>query len=160
MDWLKTLATVAPTVATAFGGPLAGMAVSVATKALGIENDEVALEQAVMSGNPDILLKLKQVDLDFKLELKRLDIKSEELVIDDRKDARGLAKTDMRPHITISIVFITGYFTLAYYQATGQIALDPMVFGVITASMPMILQFWFGSSHGSKQKSDAMGAGK
>jgi len=152
MDWVKTLATIAPTIATAFGGPMAGMAVNMAAKALGVESSEQAVSEVILSGNPDALMKLKQVENDFKIELKKLDIQLESLVIDDRKDARGLAKTDMRPHIVISIVFIVGYFTLAYFQATGQINLDAMVFGVITAAMPMILQFWFGSSHGSKQK--------
>ena len=38
MDWLKTIA---PTIATALGGPLAGMAVSAVAKAIGCEPEQV-----------------------------------------------------------------------------------------------------------------------
>jgi hypothetical protein len=36
LDWRKTLGTVAPAIATALGGPLAGVAVGMAAKALGL----------------------------------------------------------------------------------------------------------------------------
>ena len=45
MDWLKTIA---PTVATALGGPLAGMAVSAIAKAIGCSPDEV--QDVISSG--------------------------------------------------------------------------------------------------------------
>ena len=38
MDWLKQIA---PTIATAMGGPLAGMAVSAISKAIGVDPDKV-----------------------------------------------------------------------------------------------------------------------
>ncbi len=40
MDWLKQIA---PTIATAMGGPLAGMAVSAISKAIGVDPDKVDL---------------------------------------------------------------------------------------------------------------------
>ena len=156
MDWKKTLAAVAPALATAIGGPLAGMAVKIATDSLGIEPTENALAEIVLSGNPEALLKLKEADNLFKIELKRLDIELEKLVVDDRKDARKLASVDMRPQVFLSALFIIGYFLLVYFQALGEITVDPMTFGIITVSIPMIMQFWFGSSHGSKQKTNSM----
>jgi len=38
MDWLKQIA---PTIATALGGPLAGMAVSAISKAIGVDPEKV-----------------------------------------------------------------------------------------------------------------------
>ena len=38
MDWLKQIA---PTIATALGGPLAGMAVSAISKAIGVDEEKV-----------------------------------------------------------------------------------------------------------------------
>ena len=38
MDWLKQIA---PTIATAMGGPLAGMAVAAISKAIGVDPDKV-----------------------------------------------------------------------------------------------------------------------
>ena len=45
MDWLKTLA---PTLATALGGPLAGLAVNAISSALGIDPSKV--EETIQSG--------------------------------------------------------------------------------------------------------------
>ena len=73
-DWRRTLATVAPVLASAFGGPMAGVAVSMAGKALGLDNaTEQDIAEAVASGSPDVLVKLREVDTQFKLEMKRLD---------------------------------------------------------------------------------------
>lgn len=150
MNWKETLAAVAPTIATALGGPLAGMAVKMAASQLGIEPGE--LESAVISGDPEVMLSLKQAEQSFLVEMEKLGIERDRLVTDDRQDAREMAKVNMWPQIILSTVFIIGYFILAYFSAKGAITPDPMMFGIMTAAIPMILQFWFGSSHGSKGK--------
>lgn len=162
MDWKKTLATVAPALATALGGPLAGVAVSVATKALGIEGNETALSAAIASGDPSILVKLKEADNQFLIEMKRLDVDLERIHQGDRVSARDLAKVDMRPQIALSIVFIGGYFAAMFvlhgvlFQDTPlneQIAvLFGSLIGVFTRELSGIMQFWFGSSAGSQKK--------
>ena len=49
MDWLKQIA---PTIATAMGGPLAGMAVSAISKAIGVDPDKVG--DLISSYNPQL----------------------------------------------------------------------------------------------------------
>lgn len=84
-DWKRTLATVAPVLASAFGGPMAGVAVSMAGKALGLDNaTEQDIAEAVASGSPDVLVKLREVDTQFKLEMKRLDVDIERIHASDR----------------------------------------------------------------------------
>ncbi len=64
------LRAVAPTIATALGGPLAGAAVSFLASKLGV--DPAVVEQTVAGMGPADLVKLKQMDLDFQLEMQRI----------------------------------------------------------------------------------------
>ena len=159
MDWLKTLAAVAPVVASTIGGPLAGMAVKMATDALGIQNTQDALESAILGGSPDILLKMKHVEADLKVELKRLGIELERVHSDDRKSARDLAKTNMLPQIILSTIYTVGYCAVLWQFVTGEVIIPTesttafnIILGVLTAAQTQIMNFWFGSSSGSKSK--------
>jgi len=168
MSWKETLATVAPTIATALGGPLAGIAVGVAADALGLsDRTQQALEAAVTGGNPETLLRLKEADNSFKLEMERLGVDLERIHQADRVSARDLAKVDMRPQVILSIVFIGGYFG-AMFALHGVlfetkdinsqvVALFGALIGVFTREMSGIMQFWFGSSSGSKEKGARIG---
>ncbi len=161
MNWKKLVATVAPVLGSALGGPFGGMASKwLAGELLGDENaGEKALEQAITSASPDTMLKIKQLDNDFELELERIGLQKEQLVVEDRKDARQLFKVDKRPQIVLSGIFIGGYFALVWAIITGgfqvppdQSALVATLIGVLTAGVANIMQFWFGSSSGSKDK--------
>lgn len=161
MDWKKLVASVAPVLGTALGGPFGGMATKfLAGKLLGDEDaGEEALEQAISGANPDLMFKLKELDKDFKLEMKRIGLEEKQLVVEDRKDARKLFSVDKRPQIILSGIFIGGYFVLVYALITGGFVIDPSqtalvatLIGVLTAGVANIMQFWFGSSSGSKDK--------
>lgn len=161
MGWKEIVSSIAPILGTALGGPFGGMAGKYLSGALlGDENaGEAALEDAVMNANPDIILKIKELDKSFELELKRIGLKKEQLVVDDRKDARKLYSVDKRPQMILSGVFIGGYFVLVYALITGGFKIDPSqtalvatLIGVLTAGVSNVMQFWFGSSSGSKDK--------
>lgn len=159
MDWKRTLAAVAPTIATGLLGPLAGVAVKIATDSLGIEPTENALSEIVLSGNPDALLKLKEADNLFKIELKRLGIELEKLHGEDRHSAREMAKINMLPQIILSVIYTTGYFLVMWQFLTGEIVIPVnstvafnILLGVLTAAQTQIMNFFFGSSSGSKEK--------
>lgn len=158
-DWKETLGAIAPTIAAAIGGPFAGVAVRMATEALGVSNDENALQEAVASGNPDVMVKLKQVDADFKIKMRELDVKETEIRVDNTKSARALFSINKWPQIVLSCVFITGYFGVIIYLFKYGISLDAdtksiltLLLGLLTREIPTIMQFWFGSSVGSKDK--------
>lgn len=79
------LKSVAPTIATALGGPLAGAAVSFLSSKLGV--DASVVEQTVAGMQPADLVKMKELDLDFqkfmaenniKLDLAQLDVDKSE----------------------------------------------------------------------------------
>lgn len=168
MDWKKTLAAVAPTIAAALGSPLAGAAVLVATKALGLsENTEEALQAAVMGADPDALARLKEIDNQFRKDMRALDVDIARIDQADRVSARDLAKANMWPQILLSIVFVGGYFgaMLALHGVLFEtseinpqiIALFGALIGVFTRELSGIMTFWFGSSSGSKEKAAKMG---
>ncbi len=93
MDWRKTLATVAPAIATALGGPLAGVAVQMAGKAIGLSDGctESDVESAVLSGNPDVLVRLREVNAQFEKDMAALGVDLERIHAGDRDSARQMA---------------------------------------------------------------------
>ena len=86
------LAQVAPTVSTALGGPLAGLAVKTLSEALLGHQDasESDVSAALMSATPEQLQKLKETDATFKLKMKELDIDLEKISAGDRDSARNM----------------------------------------------------------------------
>jgi hypothetical protein len=163
IDWKKTLATVAPTVATALGGPLAGMAVTIAAQALGIKPDEEALAEAVSSGNPDVLLKLKEVDANLKIKLKELDIELNKVNAEDRASARNreVIVRDASPKILAYITTIGFFSVIGYILINGLGLVDPNMIGLlgilignVSSKVEQIFNYYFGSSAGSARKTE------
>jgi len=156
-QWKKLVSGVAPMLGTALGGPMGGIAAKAITGALlGEDNatdDLKVVEQAVKNATPDQLLALKKADNDFDVQMKELDFKLEDVRLKDVQDARDMAKSNMWPQIILSIVMIVGYFWIVYLEASDPaLDIDDYLLGVLTGAIPMILQFWFGSSTGSKEK--------
>ena len=91
MDALLNLVrTVAPTIATAVGGPLAGMATRAISEALLGKPDgtEEELAQAAANATPEQLLALKKAEQDFAVRMRELDIDLERIANEDRNSAR------------------------------------------------------------------------
>ena len=68
------------------------------------------------------------------------------------------------PQLIISIIFILGYFYNLNILMTGGAKIDAgledfvkILLTILTVAIPIIIQFWLGSSSGSKDKD---GAGK
>lgn len=70
---LGILKGVAPTIATALGGPLAGAAVSFLSSKLGVPVEKV--QETVAGMTPDQLIKMKELDYQFQEFCKENDIK-------------------------------------------------------------------------------------
>lgn len=166
IDWKKTLATVAPALATALGGPMAGVAMGMATKALGL-GDGADLEAAIIGSTPETLLKLKECDNNFRLEMERLGVDIERINAGDRASARDMAaKTSLLPQITLGALFTAGFILVLYTLFSGEEAINSKmmqpamyVLGILSAGMIQVMNFFFGSSSGSVQKTDAIRGG-
>lgn len=161
------LQTVAPTLATAVGGPLGGVAVKfLADKFVGGDTGQV--EDFLMAASPEKLAELKIADKDFQVEMRKLDIDLEKLNVQDRASARDLAKSKgIIPQVTLSVVYTVGYFAVMFFFITGKIQVPPDskvmfggLLGVLSTAQIQIMNFWFGSSAGSKAKTEAMANGR
>jgi len=83
MDQLLNLVrTVAPSIASAVGGPLAGMATRAISDALLGKPDgtEQELAEAAAKATPEQLLALKQAEQDFAIKMRELDIDLEQKI--------------------------------------------------------------------------------
>jgi hypothetical protein len=161
MSWKETLATVAPVLGAALGGPVGGVATKfIADKLLGKPTaTSKEIEQAIVSASPEELSKLRELDNQFEIEMKKLDIDVFALEVKDRDSARQLFKVDKWPQITLSGLFIVGYFVILGLLLSNTITITEdlkapvmLLIGLITREVPTIMQFWFGSSSGSKDK--------
>lgn len=164
IDWREIVGTVAPTVAAALGGPLAGVAVkSIAGKLLGrTDASEEEVQQAVLGANPDTLLKLKELELEFEKYMTDAGIRLEQLAVEDRASARAreVAIKDHTPAylaygITIGF-FATLLYMLVYGKpGTGGDALLVML-GSLGTAWAGVMSYFFGSSTSSRRKDEAL----
>ena len=164
-DFLKTaggiLATLAPTVATVLGGPLAGMATTALVGALGLSptasSDDIM--KAVAGATPEQLLKLKEVEAKLIIDLKTLDVDAARIDAGDRDSARKreVALADYTPRILAGLV-VTAWIAIQYFIFAGHIIEPTMrdfamrALGTMDAALTMVLAYYFGSSAGSRNK--------
>ena len=161
MNWKDLVRNIAPALGTALGGPVAGLGVKfLADKFLGNPNaTEQEVEAAVLGASPEKLLEIKKLDQQFTVQMKSLDIDVFKMEVEDKRSARELAKVNMWPHIILSAIYTVGYMVVLYYFMTGKVEIKEsvetafnIVLGVLTAAQVKIMDFWFGSSYGSKVK--------
>ena len=146
---------VAPTIATALLGPVAGMAVKALSTALlghgdGSEDD---ITNALANATPDQITALKKIDADFKVQMKKLDIDLVKIAADDRASARDMAaNTHSYTPSVLSYVTVVCWAIIQYYLFTHII--DPSmreliarVLGTLDGALMLVLSFWFGSSN-------------
>jgi len=170
MDLLKQfgplLGQIAPTIATALGGPLAGIAVkTLSAVLLGHENgSQEDVSTAMANASPDQLATLKKIDADFKAHMKELDIDLERIAAGDRDSARQMQREtkDWVPKL-LAIVITIGFFGILVWMLvmgmpqTGTEALL-MMLGALGTAWTGVVNFYYGSSAGSKQKNDMLAA--
>lgn len=159
------------------GGPfgaIGALAVKAVSSVVSPGNSDATPETlltALQSATPEDLLKLQQLNVDFKLQTEKLNLNVLQLQQDqeasdaaDRKSARDMAiARGFWPQVSISAGFLLGYFALLVIMLLGIINVPDKyhdlvvaLFGVITAAVPQILNFWFGSTHGSQKKDRAL----
>lgn len=159
MDILKGIA---PLAASAVGGPFAGAAMSILAKTLGVDEDKV--EDYILSASPDQLLELKKAELELDRWREEAGIRKEELAVQDRQSARQLAmEKGILAQVVLSVGYTVGYFSIMFVFVFGgadvaqeELGMINTLIGALGAAQLSILNFWFGSSKGSKDKSEAL----
>lgn len=164
-NWKKIIKTVAPAIGTALDTPATGLVLKYVAERL-LDNSNASEDEVLeyfMNANSDDLNRIRDLDSDFELEMKGLNIDVFALEVEDRISARRLFKVNQKPQVVLSIIFVTGFFIVLYYVTIGKLTIDPavrdilmMLMGLLVREMTTIMQFWFGSSRGSQEKAESM----
>lgn len=161
MDWKAIVASVAPTIATALGGPLAGLAVkAIGGALLGTDTaSETDVAAAVAGATPEHLLALKQADAAFAVKMRELDIDLERVNAADRDSARKMqTETGSKVPGILAMLITAGFFGVLMWmlkfgipkEAGGSEAMLVML-GSLGTAWTAVVGFYFGSSHGAAQ---------
>jgi hypothetical protein len=151
--------TVAPLLGASLGGPLGGITAKfLADKFTGGETQK--LEEYFLEASPEDLRQLKEAELEFKKHMADLGIQQEQLEVADRADARMLAREKgLKVQAILSASYTTGYFITLLSFVFGLADVDAeytemvtVLIGALSAPQLQILNFWFGSSKGSSDK--------
>jgi hypothetical protein len=157
MDWLKTIA---PTIATALGGPLAGLAIEAVSKAIGIDPKDVQSTISEGKLSADQIMLLKQAEVAMAARAQEMGLDFAKLNVEDRKSARDMqvaTKSYLPPTLAIGVTL--GFFGILGGLMYGQIQHAPQIdimLGSLGTAWTGIIAFYFGSSAGSQAKDDLL----
>ena len=157
-DFLRSLV---PLLGTALGGPLGGAAAAFIADKLGIENKTIeAVSEVLNSGklSPDQISAIKLAEIDFQKFLEQNKIDLAKLDVDNTKNAREMqmAIRSRTPDVLAGII-VVGFFgilitmMMGWLTASDQQALL-LLLGSLSAAFGGVINFFFGSSHGSQNK--------
>ena len=157
MEWLKQLA---PTIATALGGPLAGMAVSAVAKAIGCEPEQV--QDVISSGKltAEQVAAIQLAELELKKQAQAMNLDFAKLGAEDKKSARDMqiaTKSWIPPVMAVGVT--CGFFGILAGLMYGQIQHAPQIdimLGSLGTAWTGIISFYFGSSAGSQAKTELL----
>lgn len=167
MDWITTLKSLAPTVASAFLGPLGGIAVSAVGNLLGVSDatqDKIA--QAIQAGQmtPEQITQLKKLELEYQANEKERGFRYAELAFKDRDSARtaNVQGGVQRYLFWLSLALLVA--TLGCEITVLFLGLPPgtpdivagRVLGLMDSVALMVLAYWYGTSSGSAQKTELL----
>lgn len=171
---LNVVKTLAPTLATALGGPLAGGAVMALESVFGItpaassstEGRQEALAAAISGATPEQLAAMRAKDQDYALAMAQAGFKDTEtlasLAVQDRASARQMqisTKSWTAPFLAMFVTF--GFFgvlaVMMFYQlpqATHDALM--LMLGSLGTAWTGVIAYYFGSSAGSDRKTELL----
>ena len=151
------LKSLAPTIASAAGGPMAGMAVKMAAKKSGLPDTATANEiEDLIEREPDKAVMVREADKDFKNRIREMeiDLESFKTEVEDRKDARENFATDWTPKVfSVLTLLLYGAFvmivTLMPHDQNDETIIS-LVLGQLSGILGTAAAFFYGSSSGKK----------
>jgi hypothetical protein len=156
-DAIKGLiGAVAPTLGQALGGPLGGAAAQTIASVLGCKPDEKSIANAVQAATPEQLAEIKKAELDFQVQMKKLDVDVFALEAEDIQNARLAFKGDWTPKFiaVACVLFFGGYIALVTLQdpAMNDDGIVNLVLGYLGGIVSSIISFYYGASHKPRRR--------
>ena len=157
MDWLKLIA---PTIATAIGGPFGTMAYGLIANVMGISQEDA--QKTIESGKltAEQIASVQQAEIALKAKAQELGLDFEKLAVDDRKSARDLqASTKSIVPPLLALLVTVGFFgilfalMMGYAQKSDELMI---MLGSLGTAWTGIIGFYFGSSAGSQRKDELL----
>ena len=154
------LITVAPTLASAFGTPMAGVATKAVISALGLKKDasDSEVEQAILGATPEQLLALKKADQEFLIKMKELDIDLTKIVLGDKDSARRReietkdSTTKVLAYIICTLYVGVQLFLLTHVIDDDMKEMVMRALGTLDAILGLVFSYYFGSSVGEVRR--------
>jgi hypothetical protein len=167
MNLKNIIGDIAPTVATALGGPFAGLAVSKLCNALGLPVSSREQDIAeYLTSNPDKLVEVKKAEIALSQRAMELEIEEKRIHAEDRNSARN-REIQIRSKFNpiLATIVILGFFATIGYIMSGYISLTGeqgilvgTIVGYASAKADQVISYYFGSSQGSEQKNNIIAA--
>jgi len=161
-SWIDTVAKLAPTVASALGSPVAGMAVGALESALGMSGDDIQKTIETNKLTAEQVAAIQQAEIALKAKAQELGLDFAKLSNDDRASARDMqknVKSWIPPFLAASVT--VGFFGILVALMSGKIeqaAEVDIMLGSLGTAWTGIIAFYFGSSAGSQAKDAAIQA--
>jgi hypothetical protein len=160
MDWMSTLRALAPTVASAFLGPLGGIAVAAVGNLLGVsEATQDKIASAIQSGQltPEQIGKLKELELQYQENEKERGFKYSELEFKDRDSARTMqvATRSTTPTVLTYVVTLGFFGILGWMLYDDSVVNSPpllIMLGTLGTAWTACVSFWVGTTNNSQHK--------
>lgn len=170
-DWKKLVRNIAPTIGTVLSGgnPLVGMGIKAVSSALlgkpDASEDEVS--HALQNARPEDLVKLKEADNNFKLEMEKLGLDKTKLAFDDAGSARKreIKVKDKTPAVlayllTVMFGALAGFLVLGPEISEGNKAIVFSMSGSLGTVWIAAMAYYHGSSRSSAEKDILLRNGK
>jgi hypothetical protein len=155
MEWLKMIA---PTIATAVGGPFGTMAYGLIAHQLKISPDDAKATIEAGKLTADQIASVQLAEIEIKAKAQELGLNFEQLAVADRKSARDMqitTQSKIPPMLAVLIVIawatIQG-FLLTHVIDASMRELVARVLGTLDGALMLVLSFYFGSSSSSDSK--------
>lgn len=164
-DWLGLVKGLAPTVASAFGGPLAGMAVTAMGGIFGIsEPTQEKIADALATGKmtPEQIAEIKKLELQLQAQEKELGFKFSELEFKDRDSARQMQiATKSEVPGALAVLITASFFIILILMGQGILKATEnqsmlLMLGALAAAFSQVLAYYFGSSSSSARKTELL----
>ena len=153
-DLLNILRGIAPTVATAVAGPAGGLIVSALANKFGVKDAVEDVAKAI-AGDPEAARKLAELDLDkLKAEYANTaDARAMQVVALNQSDIFSKRFTMyLTTFWSVAATIYIGFITLSVIPDKNIRFADTILGFVLGTVLATMLNFWFGSSIGSKEK--------
>lgn len=145
----------APLLGGALGGPGGAAIGALVAKGLGVENNPVAVMDAIKS-DPNAAIKLQQIQNENEQHIREYLWKTLDIELKDKANAREINKNNPMPMIIcILLTIMTGtgaylLFTMEIPETNREIAY--LLFGTLLAKWGDSIAYWVGTTRSSMEK--------